>query len=75
MENGINPFKKGLSENNFYKSDDFAQAMSRMEHLKNIKGIGFFTGVPDTGKTYTLRCFVNSLNPNLYKIIYITLNR
>ena len=70
----INPFEKGLSEKNFFKSDDFVQATSRLEHLKNIKGIGLFTGLAGTGKTYTLRCFANNLNPNLYKVIYITLS-
>lgn len=70
----FNPFEKGLSEKNFFKSDDFVQATSRLEHLKNIKGIGLFTGLPGTGKTFTLRCFINNLNPNLYKVIYITLS-
>jgi type II secretory pathway predicted ATPase ExeA len=70
----FNPFEKGLSEKNFFKSEDYSQALSRLEHLKNIKGIGLFTGLSGTGKTYTLRCFANTLNPNLYKVVYITLS-
>lgn len=70
----FNPFEKGLSEDNFFQSKDFSQAMSRLEHLKNMKGIGLFTGFSGIGKTYTLRCFTNSLNPNLYKVIYLTLS-
>lgn len=70
----FNPFEKGLSERNFFKSVDYSQAVSRLEHLKNIKGIGLFTGLSGTGKTYTLRCFANTLNPNLYKVVYITLS-
>jgi type II secretory pathway predicted ATPase ExeA len=70
----FNPFEKGLSEKNFFQSKDFSQAMSRLEHLKTTKGIGLFTGLSGIGKTYTLRCFTNSLNPNLYKVIYLTLS-
>ncbi|MBC2582937.1 ExeA family protein [Clostridium sp. DJ247] len=70
----FNPFEKGLSEKNFFQSHDFSQAMSRLEHLKNMKGIGLFTGLSGIGKTYTLRCFTNSLNSNLYKVIYLTLS-
>lgn len=70
----FNPFEKGLGEKKFFQSKDFSQAMSRLEHLKNIKGIGLFTGLSGIGKTYTLRCFTNSLNPNLYKVIYLTLS-
>lgn len=70
----FNPFDKGLSVKNYFQSHDFSEALSRLEHLKNIKGIGLFTGLSGIGKTYTLRCFANSLNPNLYKVIYITLS-
>jgi general secretion pathway protein A len=70
----FNPFSKALSEKNYYKSNDYVQAISRLEHLKNIKGIGLFTGLSGTGKTYTLRCFSNSLNTNLFKTVYIPLS-
>jgi len=45
--------------------------MKRLEHLKNIRGIGLFTGLPGVGKTYTMRAFIASLNPNLYKVVYL----
>ncbi len=70
----LNPFDKGLAACDCFKSGDFAQASSRLEHLKNIKGIGLFTGLPGTGKTYSLRCFADSLNSNLYKVAYIPLS-
>lgn len=70
----FNPFDKGISEKNCFKSSDFNQAIARIEHLKNIKGIGLFTGFPGTGKTYTLRCAASNLNPNLYKVVYIPLS-
>ena len=70
----FNPFEKGISEKNSFSSDDFKQATARLEHLKNTKGIGLFTGFSGTGKTFTLRCFASSLNPNLYKVAYIPLS-
>jgi len=70
----FNPFEKGLSEKNSFKSSDFNQAMGRLEHLKTVKGLGLFTGLPGTGKTYTLRCFSSTLNTNLFKVVYIPLS-
>lgn len=67
----FNPFDKGIKESQYYHSEDFAAATKRLEHLKNIKGIGLFTGPPGTGKTYTMKSFIHSLNPSLYKVIYL----
>jgi len=70
----FNPFDKSLAVKDCFKSNDFIQASSRLEHLKSIKGIGLFTGLSGTGKTYSLRCFVDSLNSNLFKVAYIPLS-
>lgn len=70
----FNPFDKNLDTKNCYSSNDYEQALSRLKHLEKIKGFGLFTGLSGTGKTYTLRCFSNSLNPNLYKTVYIPLS-
>jgi general secretion pathway protein A len=70
----FNPFDKGISEKNYFKSIDFTQSTARLEHLKTTKGIGLFTGYAGTGKTFVLRCFASTLNPNLYKVVYIPLS-
>ena len=70
----FNPFDKSISEKNCYKSIDYSQASARIEHLKHVKGIGLFTGLSGVGKTFTLRCAVAALNPNLYKVAYIPLS-
>lgn len=64
-------FNKGVSSEVCYESKDYKNVISRLNYLKEIKGIGLFTGAPGLGKTYTLRCFIDSLNKDLYKIIYI----
>ena len=70
----FNPFEKTNSLKYPFESQDFKEATSRLEHLKDIKGIGLFTGLPGMGKTYTLKQFVDKLNPNLYKVVYIPLS-
>ncbi len=70
----FNPFEKSLDEKYSFKSNDFKQINARLEHLKTTKGIGLFTGLAGTGKTYSLRCFANSLNKNLFKVVYIPLS-
>jgi len=69
----FNPFDKGIKEKDYYKTADFIESSKRLEYLKNIKGIGLFTGLPGTGKTYSLKSFVHNLNPSLYKVIYMQL--
>lgn len=70
----FNPFKKGYEDKNIYKSNDFNQTLARLEHLKNTKGIGLFTGNSGLGKTFALKYFANTLNKNMYKVVYIPLS-
>lgn len=67
----FNPFDKEIPEKQFYHGTDYNEMMKRLEYLKNVRGIGLFTGLPGTGKTVCQRAFVNSLNPNLYKVVYL----
>jgi general secretion pathway protein A len=70
----LNPFDKTISENNAFKSQDHEKMLSRLEYLKDTRGIGLFTALPGMGKTYALRCFAKTLNPNLYQLTYICLS-
>ncbi|TYQ15355.1 UNVERIFIED_CONTAM: type II secretory pathway predicted ATPase ExeA [Acetivibrio alkalicellulosi] len=73
----FNPFIKDDTDKikeTYFNSNDFKNATARLEHLKNIKGIGLFTGFSGTGKTFALRYFSKNLNPSLYKVIYIQLS-
>lgn len=67
----FNPFDKEISEKQFYQGIDYQEMMKRLDYLRNVRGIGLFTGLPGTGKTACQRAFVNGLNPNLYKVIYL----
>ena len=39
----LNPFDKSLPENYAFKSKDHEQMLSRLDYLKNTRGIGLFT--------------------------------
>jgi len=70
----FNPFDKSLAESHAFKSKDHEQMLSRLDYLKSTRGIGLFTALPGMGKTFTLRCFAQSLNPNLFQLSYICLS-
>ena len=71
----FNPFdKQQLPEKDCFMSQDFKEMTSRLNYLRETRGIGLFTASPGMGKSYALRCFAKSLNPNLYHMEYICLS-
>ena len=67
-----NPFQK--DSNVTLDLIDFKEMTFRLNYLKDTKGIGLFTGVSGSGKTYTLKQFVDNLNPQLYKVCYLSMS-
>lgn len=70
----MNPFDKDLKTKDAFMSSDMKQMQGRLEHLKDYPGIGLFTAPPGMGKTFALRYFSESLNPNLVRFHYICLS-
>lgn len=70
---GLNqmPFQKSSQYSSLYKGKDVRQIENRLEHLRKTRGIGMITGKPGAGKTAVIREFARSLNPTMYKVIYI----
>ena len=68
------PFLKSIETKEQFKFQGFTEAFSRLEFLKNTKGFGLITGEPGVGKSFLLRCFIDSLNPNLFKPVYIPIS-
>ena len=68
-----NPFSKEIGIDKMYKTEDFNEALTRLEFLEKTRGIGLFTGFPGAGKTYTIKYFLENLNTGLYKIVYLPL--
>ena len=71
----FNPFdKQNAREKDRFLSKDISEMTSRLDYLKDTRGIGLFTARPGMGKSFALRCFAKSLNPNLYHMEYICLS-
>lgn len=75
----MNYLKKfGIEYNPFLKAKDiklelseYKQLLFRLKHLEEIKGIGIITGEPGLGKTTAIRYWCNTLNKNMYKVVYM----
>lgn len=71
----FNPFDKQMvQEKDRFLSHDMTEMTQRLDYLKDSRGIGVFTARPGMGKSFCLRCFARSLNPNLYHMEYICLS-
>lgn len=70
----FNPFDKGIDTKYSFETEDFKIMKNRLNYIKDNPGIGLFTGNPGLGKTFIIRNFLNELNPNLYKVIYISMS-
>ena len=44
---------------------------ARLQFLVDYRGVGLFTGEVGAGKSTATRTLLASLNPNLYKILYL----
>lgn len=72
---GYNPFdKQQVQEKDHFESHDYKEMLSRLNYLKDVRGIGLFTASPSMGKSYALRCFAKDLNQSLYHMEYICLS-
>lgn len=70
----FNPFDKSAPIKTAFLSKDYTEMQNRLSFLKGTRGIGLFTASPGMGKTYALRCFAETLNPNLSRMIYTCLS-
>lgn len=68
-----NLFQKEIDVEDIYYSEEVKEGISRLEYLKEVKGIGIILGAPGVGKTTLIRLFKSRLNKELYNIVYIDL--
>jgi type II secretory pathway predicted ATPase ExeA len=72
------PFPKELKTDQMFESFDVKEAFTRLQVLKQNRGIFCLTGEPGSGKTSVLRKFVEGLNPQTHTHCYTphaTVNR
>lgn len=65
----FNPFLKNSKEV-LVQTQEYKEALFRLDYLAKTKGFGLLTGAPGRGKTTAVRGWCASLNPSLYKTIY-----
>lgn len=70
----FNPFDKGINTKDAFQTKDMEEMQGRLDYLKQNPGIGVFTAGVGLGKTFSLRCFREKLNPNITKFTYISLS-
>lgn len=68
------PFQKDIKPKDVFRSPAIHELYSRLDFIKQNRGFMLITGNPGTGKSLHIRCFLESLNPNLFKPIYIPLS-
>jgi type II secretory pathway predicted ATPase ExeA len=67
------PFHKDISTRDLYCWSGLQELEARLEMAKQARGIMLLTGEPGTGKTVALRRFVDSLNSEHYRSVYLPL--
>lgn len=70
----FNPFDKDVETKYAFENQDFKILNNRLNFIKEHQGISLITGNPGLGKTFAIRHFINSLNTNLYKTVYICMS-
>jgi len=68
------PFGKDIRPEDHFNSACFTEASARLKYLMETRGIGVLTGEAGSGKTFVLRSLAASLNPSLYKLVYLPLS-
>ncbi len=67
------PFDYTLESTELFSISTQNEAMVRLKHLLELRGIGLLTGEPGSGKTTLCRQFTDALHTGLYRVIYVPL--
>jgi general secretion pathway protein A len=67
------PFSKAIKPQHLFIGQSLKELFSRLDYVKQQRGIMLLTGQPGVGKTTALRSFVDSLSELAYQSFYVPL--
>ena len=67
------PFDKSIKTDQLFMSQGIKELLSRLQYMKQHRGIMLISGQPGTGKTTALRAFVNELSELSFQSFYVPL--
>ena len=67
------PFDKSIKPEQLFMSKAVKELLSRLDYMKQQRGIMLISGQPGTGKTTVLRTFIAELSELSYKSFYVPL--
>jgi type II secretory pathway predicted ATPase ExeA len=68
------PFDKSIKTSRVIDTEPLRECAARLDFIKRRGGIMLLVGDPGVGKTLGLRCFTESLNPNIFRPLYTPLS-
>lgn len=66
------PFSRDIPTNELYKSVLLEETLGRLEYAAERRWFAVITGDCGTGKTTTIRCYAETLNPAKFKVLYLS---
>ena len=66
------PFSRDIPIDKLLETESSKELHGRLNHVARTRAFGVFTGDAGTGKTTAIRRFSQGLNPNQYRVLYIS---
>lgn len=66
------PFSRDIAVTQLLETESGKELQGRLNYVARTRAFGLFTGDAGTGKTTAIRKFSQGLDPNLYRVLYLS---